>query len=151
MNASFTLIESNIDKIDNNVNRFENGSDKYELLFKIKTELYEVEILKLDCYIKNGYITVNTHYGFKGSLYFFIRKFKNFLNGINNNIKSEINFLCDCDFTNGLIYNENNVISTIYEEPDLSTIIPKMDYIIKYDDKFLSDLETIIEQLNTIK
>ena len=113
MNASFSLIDSNVDRMKVDI---ENGSDKYELLFKIKTELFEVEILKLDCYIKNGYITVDTNYGFKGSLFFFIRKFKNFLNGINNNQNTNLNFLFDCDFINGFIYN--NIISTIYNEPD---------------------------------
>ena len=76
MQASFNLKNRNIQVKKTHYDDLDrNGSDEYELLFKFKSRKCEIEILKVNCYIKLKIISVYSDYGFKGSKSQFCEKF----------------------------------------------------------------------------
>ena len=152
MNASLTLIESR-----------DNGSYEHKLLFNIKTELFEIDVLNFSLYsCKNyttspNYVTIaNNNFEYDGyirtgvSLKEISDRLKKFVNDISNNKKSKLNFLYDCDNNFYGFIVENNILTVNYELVYPEFIIPKINCKIFIDNKFLNDIRIIINQLNIL-
>jgi hypothetical protein len=154
MIANLTLLNSNINARERDLDgQISNGSYEYELVFKIKTDKMDIEILKIDCYINDNKIYFNTEYGFHGSIEQFCKKIKMLIDGLMNGKKSELNFLEDGNYFHGLNYN-GYMLTIINENHDYCNKVKQLgiNYILdlNIDHNFINSLNEIIGQLNNI-
>jgi hypothetical protein len=149
MIANLSLIESNINAREKNLPKFiDNGSDKYKLTFRMKTEKYDIEILKINCYIYNRTIYFDKVHGFHGSVMVFCERVKKLMDGLMHGTVSELNFL-DNEYFYGFKYNGRKL--TIIDELHYGEILDvsyNVDFI--KDNEIYDSITKIINQLDNL-
>jgi hypothetical protein len=146
MIANLTLLNSNINARERGLDgQISNGSDEYELVFKIKSDKIDIEVLKVSIYTKN-LIYINMDYGFYDSKVIFCERVKNFMTGLMDGTNSELNLL-DNEHFYGFKY-ENYILTKIYM--DENELKAECEINMKDNGEFYDSITKIINQLNNI-
>lgn len=131
------------------MNMLKNGSDEYELKFVIKTEMYNVTILALTCYVKGMNLYIYDNYGFRGTTAAFCEKVKCFMDGLMHGTKAELNFLEDDGVNFYGFVTENNRVEIKNNYNNMTSGLTYKTSLI--DGLFYDSINKVIDKLHEIQ